>query len=283
MANIKELIIQKARKDVQEMYKDKFITYGSILHVPSLSLSSYLNEITTHEEEVKNIEELEAVYKYHADKFLKEFFHEHIKPYYERLGIYVILSKISDNAYIADIDRMAIINNGYELEKNIKNRLIVFRKENNKALYFYRNINRYWQEITENDAKRIMQEINDRDREFLHREDALYIIYEKIITNLCKNKVRNIIENIKVRDGYVLDFPSVDVKEAETILAILGIENNGIYNQLLSVEQVLDDIQKCLKEDIDNFVDYFNRKFKGYRIVLIKEGDAVKYLQVVRE
>lgn len=94
------------------MYKDKFITYGSIFRVPSFSLSSYLSEIATYKEKAKNIEELEVVYKNHADKFLKEFFHERIKPHCERLGIYVALSKISDNEYIADIDRMAIISNG---------------------------------------------------------------------------------------------------------------------------------------------------------------------------
>lgn len=282
MSSVKKMIIQKAREDVQEMYKDKFITYGSILRVPSFSLSSYLSEIAKYKEESKNIEELEVVYKNHADKFLKEFFHEHIKPHCERLGIYVILSKISDGTYIADIDRMAIISNGYELEKNIKNRLIVFRKGNDKNLYFYRNINRYWQEITENEAKHIMQEINDKDREFLYREDAMYIIYEKIIANLCKTKIRNIIENIKLLDGYRLELPSVDIKEAETILATLGIENNGIYNHLLSIEQVLDDIQRCLNQDIDNFIDYFNRKFDEYKIRLEKEGD-VRYLQVIRE
>ncbi|MEM5878132.1 MAG: hypothetical protein QXF12_04615 [Candidatus Aenigmatarchaeota archaeon] len=281
MLNAKEFIIQKAREDVQEMYKDKFVTYGSILCVPNFLLQSYSDEISTYIEEMGNIEELEVIYKNHADKFLKEFFHEHIKPNCERLGIYIVLSKISDNAYIADIDRMALISNGYELEKNIKNRLIVFRKENKETLYFYRNINRYWQEISENEANHIMQEINDKEREFFYVEDTSYIIYEKIITNLCKNKIRNIIENIKMQDGYRLELPSVDIKEAETILAILGIENNGVYNQLLSIEQVLEDIQKCLEEDIMNFVNYFNKKCVEYKARLVKESEMVRYLYVV--
>lgn len=280
MLDKKELIIQKAKEDVYEMYKDKFITYGSILRVPDFLLQSS-DEISIYKEESENIEELEVVYKNHADKFLKEFFHEYIKPNCERLGIYVILSKISDNTYIADIDRMAIINNGYELEKNIKNRLIVFKKENKETLYFYRNINRYWQEITENEAKHIMQEINKKDREFLYGEDTTYIMYEKIITNLCKNKIKNIIENIKMLDGYRLDLPSIDIKEAETILVILGIENNGVYNQFLSIDQVLDDIEKCLKEEIENFVDYFNKKCDRYKIILTKEGGMIRYLHVI--
>jgi len=281
MLNIKEFIIQKAKDDVQEMYKDKFITYGSILCVPNFSLQFNLDEISKCREGVENIKELEVIYKNHADKFLKEFFHEHIKPNCERLGIYVVLSKISDNAYIADIDRMALISNGYELEKNIKNRLIVFRKENKETLYFYRNINRYWQEISENEAKYIMQEMNEKDREFLYMEDVTYIIYEKIITNLCKNKIKNIVANIKMQDGYRLELPSVDIKEAETILAILGIENNGVYNQLLSIEQVLEDIQKCLEEDIVNFINYFNKRCVEYKMRLVKEGEMDRYLYVV--